>query len=406
MSDNLTPFLLSFRDFEFDPKVPLLAFKGELIRDVDKKTLEVLAPLVEANGSVVSHDDIIAHVWKDNYHGVTPARVNQYVSKLQKLLQKYDPETKFFENIRGRGYRFVIPVQSTAVKAHEAPQMPFISQDANQLQKQPKRPMAVYAIAALLLVGLGSVAAWVWFPKDDEKEVMRVVKESQLYESLVLYKNPATFKESDFDQFWTPELEVEGNYDRGKIRQSVTKLVNEGRKYGDETKCEQFDFQSVEINVESNTAIVKTLEKWFIAVYFADGTLQRNKYVGPYFVSYVLKKINGKWLIEKSSTARATLPAPRIAKIEPETTPVAGQQFFVNIQGENLLPEVFHLKVIGEGCPESDPCKIPNDVLRGFSKFQPTRIDHVPLTLSSGKFKIAGQNGDSPIGNFVEFEVP
>jgi DNA-binding winged helix-turn-helix (wHTH) protein len=412
MTDNSGSFPYRFKNFEFDPKGPLLAFDGELIKEVDKKTLEVLAPLVTAMGSVVSHDEIIAAVWKDNYHGVTPARINQYVSKLQKLLQKYDPETKFVENIRGRGYRFVIAVETKTGRSappelvQPPPPIPLFADIEKPAELSSPKSVAAYAVAGILIVSLLAVAAWVWFPRDDEKEITRVVKESQLYESLVLYKNPAAYSETVMDQYWTPELEVEGNYDRNKIRQGAVKMVSEGRRYGDETKCEQFDIQSVEINVEKDLAVVTTLEKWFIAVYLQDGTLQKNKTIGPYFVSYIVKKIDGQWRIEKSNTARAILPTPRIAKIEPETTPVAGQQFFISIHGDDLLHEVIYLKVIGEGCPESNPCKVPNSVVREFSIFQPTRIDHVPLTLGSGKFKIAGQNGDSPTGNFVEFEVP
>ena len=87
-----------------------------------------------------------------------------------------------------------------------------------------------------------------------------IVKDSQVYESLVLYREPASFREGDLDKFWTPEININFNYDRGKIRKAVEKLVEDGRRYGDETKCEQFDFQSVEVNASGDTALVKTLE--------------------------------------------------------------------------------------------------------------------------------------------------
>ncbi len=84
----------------------------------------------------------------------------------------------------------------------------------------------------------------------------------------MLYKNPSLFKEESLDKYWTAEIDINANYDRHRIREAVKKLSDEGRRYGDETKCEQFEFQSVEINQSKNFAVVKTLEKWFIVAYF------------------------------------------------------------------------------------------------------------------------------------------
>lgn len=252
--DVLSRKEFKFNDFRLDGDRSALYHRGELVKEVEKKSLEVLAALLQAPNSLINHDEIIEQVWGDNLHGVTSARVNQYLSKLQKLFEKYEPERKFIENVRGRGYIFTCDVVLENPDATITPVSTELqSTNQNSVSTDKKTDLVnpyiyskfrvVFATAALLL--LAFVAAWLWYPKNDQKEVERVVKESQLYESLVLYKNPSSFKETDLDKFWTVELDVNANFDRSKIRQAVAKLASEGKRYGDETKCEQFDFESV-----------------------------------------------------------------------------------------------------------------------------------------------------------------
>ena len=162
----------------------------------------------------------------------------------------------------------------------------------------------IVSIVCLLLF-----LAWLWFPQNDENQIRQVIEDSQKFESLVLYRNPQIVTDSHFKNYWLPETGFKTELDITRIRAGIRRLVNEGKYYGHESKCEQFEFQSVEINEAKDFAVVRTLEKWFIAEYFTDGTLHKNKTVGPYFVTYTLQKADGQWLIEKSNTARAK-PTP------------------------------------------------------------------------------------------------
>lgn len=406
----------NFSGFEFDAMRLAIYHRGELLHGVSKKSLEVLRSLVGKPGELISHDEIIAQVWGDNPHGITPAHINQYVSRLQRSLAKYEPKLKIVENLRGRGYTFLPSVEMVAPSDGVEPVQEDASEKVSAMDAAahsaavtdpPRRRRGLLIGLGLLTVGIIAIGAAVYFrpAANDDTEVRRVVRESQLFESLVLYKNPAAFKESDLDRYWTTELDVTSNYDRAKIRDSVTKMIAEKRRYGDESKCEQFDFQSVEINKEGDTAIVKTLEHWFISVY-KEEELLRNREVGPYFVSYILKKIDGRWLIEKSTTARANLPAPKLASVEPTTPVVTGQQFFVRITGEDFLDEVIAIRLTGEGCPESSPCLVPNSAIRKHSKIERTVIDNVPLTLASGSYMVTAVNGTSQPSNAVALKVP
>ncbi len=394
-----------FDHFRIDVDRTSLYFHEELIREVEKKSVEVLTVLLRTPNQLVSHDEIIDEVWRDSRHGVTPARINQYISKLQKVFEKYDPERRFIENVRGRGYIFKGEVVLIDPSATNTANSSEVDRTATSEQAIPRKVLVgIIALASVALILL-IITAWAWLAESDHKEVERVVKESQFYESLVVYKNPTAFTEADLDRYWTHELDVNSNYDRGKIRQAVAKLVAEGRRYGDETKCELFDFESVEINSDGDMAVVKTLEKWFTAVYSSDGKLVRNRTIGPYFVSYVLRKSDGRWLIEKSNTGRATPAAPKLKSVEAMTTPGPGRQFFVRIIGEDLLGDIVHLKIVGEGCPESSPCEIPNRVLLESSKITPSTIESIPLTLASGEFKLYAQNGDSKLSNPVKLSI-
>ena len=378
--------------------------------------------MLEKPKQVVSHDEIIEQVWGDNYQGVTPNNIAQYIRPLRKILVKYRPDKTFIGTSPKRGYIFEedVFIDGESIKdadlenpeingAGEYQPFPIPPTDTTSMQGALQdgknyRLKLLIPLSALLIVV--AVAATSYFSVSDEDQVRQVVKDSQMYESLVLYKNPSSFKEADLDKYWTTELDLNANYDRRKIRDAVGKLLGEGRRYGDETKCEQFEFQSVEVSSSGDLAVVKTLEKWFIAVYLKDGTLQKNRNVGPYFVSYIVRKVDGRWLIEKSNTARANLPSPRLSKVEAVTEIKGGQQFFVRLTGEDFVTENVFIKVVGEGCPEAVPCTVPNSILRKYSKLTEKTIDNVPMTLARGEFLLFVQNGESQASSSIKLNVP
>ncbi|MGI8639821.1 MAG: winged helix-turn-helix domain-containing protein [Pyrinomonadaceae bacterium] len=308
-----------FGDFLFDADKLALYHRNQLIRNVGEKSLQVLAVLLQNANELASHDEIIGAVWRDNSSGVTSVHIAQNIKKLRKVLAEYEPDKKFIESVKGRGYMFV---GDNAPEEIETPQelsflqseQPFIYSESENAAKEENHWHRTFLKPAYIFTALFSVffillLAWFWFPQNDEQKIKRVVEESQKFESLVLYNNPQSFEEAQLAGYWLPQTDFNSDLDIKKIRAGVQRLVNEGKYYGKESKCEQFEFQSIEINQTNDFAIVKTLEKWFIAEYLKDGTLLKNKTVGPYFVIYTVRKIDGQWLVEKSNTARAK-PAP------------------------------------------------------------------------------------------------
>lgn len=404
-----------FDNFRVDPKSNTLYFEEKLVEGISKKSIQILAVLLGKPKQVVPHDEIISCVWGDNYAGATPQSVAQYIRKLRKLLSEIKPNENFIGTSPNRGYIFERDVSRSpeTAKVNGSESAETDDNGGTEVTPQKPEPMAEVKSRSWLWPAAGVIALIVivfagvsYFSAPEEDRVRQAVRKSQLYESLVLYKDPQSFKEEDLDKYWTTELDLNSNFDRKRIRTGVRNLLEKGLHYGNETKCEQFEFQSVEIDAKNEMALVRTLEKWFIAVYREDGALEKNKYVGPYFVSYVLRNIDGRWLIEKSNTARANLPTPRITNVEPASEIKAGQQFFVKLSGEEFLPQSVYVRVSGEGCPEQNPCIVPNSALLKHSKLTETVLNQVPLTLASGEFLIFVHNSENHVSNPVSLKVP
>jgi DNA-binding winged helix-turn-helix (wHTH) protein len=405
-----------FDNFRVDSRSNSLYFDDKLVEGLNKKSIQILAVLLEKPKQVVSHEEIISRVWGENYTGATAQNVAQYIRKLRKALSEIEPDGLFIGTAPNRGYIFERDV-STDNGSAPSEALPLIAHEKEPtsiaIESQPISPLRARSRALLLVIPVVLVAgvavylaAQSYWSAPVEDRIRQVVRDSQLYESLVLYRDPKSFKEEDLDKYWTTELDMNSNFDRKRIRTGVRSLLEKGLHYGNETKCEQFEFQSLEIDAKNEMALVKTLEKWFIAEYREDGSLAKNKYVGPYFVSYVVRNVDGRWLIEKSNTARANLPTPRVDTIEPQTEIKPGEQIFVKLTGSEFLPQSVYVRVLGNGCPEQNPCIVPNSALLKHSKLTETTIDQLPLTLASGDFLIFVHNSENHESNPVRLKVP
>ncbi len=399
------PTVFTFDDFRLDTDGPALYHRDRLIDGGGKKMLEVLAVFLRKPNSLVSYNELIDSVWGEGNSRISSDNLNQYVRQIRKVLSTYEPDRVYFSNKKGRGYEFTADVE-TVTPVIEDPgsgahpvstdihyQSPATVPAAGRSTYGFGRSGVIFAVFALLLIG--SFGFWMYASPNDDEEIRRIVKESQVYESLVLYKEPQEFREENLDQYWTPDLDLTANYDRRRIRESVKNLIRESRKYGDGTKCVRLDFQSVEISKDKSLATVRTLEEWFLAVYNADGTPLRNRTVGPYFVDYILKKHDGRWLIEKSTSASVIRPRPQLAHVNSPGQVEAGKEFRIDITGQDIEPQSVLVEIVGPGCPEVKPCRISNEILRTHAKVSAISLTSVPLTLASGEFQVFLYNADS-----------
>ena len=71
----------------------------------------LLKTLVEAEGAVVSRDEVVGVVWPDDESiGVTEQAIDALVRRLRERLAEMDPDHQYIITVRGHGFRFENPV--------------------------------------------------------------------------------------------------------------------------------------------------------------------------------------------------------------------------------------------------------------------------------------------------------
>jgi two-component system alkaline phosphatase synthesis response regulator PhoP len=70
-----------------------------------KREAELLRLLISRNGEVVSRDEILEKLWKDDAQP-TGRAIDNYILNFRKYFESNPKEPRFFHSIRGVGYRF------------------------------------------------------------------------------------------------------------------------------------------------------------------------------------------------------------------------------------------------------------------------------------------------------------
>jgi Tol biopolymer transport system component/DNA-binding winged helix-turn-helix (wHTH) protein len=92
--------------------------RGETVRKLEPKVMEVLACMATRPGETVTKDDFMAEVWTGTV--VTDDVLARCISELRKALGDKARSPRYVETIRKRGYRLIAPVETEA----EAPTAP------------------------------------------------------------------------------------------------------------------------------------------------------------------------------------------------------------------------------------------------------------------------------------------
>src|ERR1700751_6197203 len=108
------------------PSVPVRAFFGQFQLDlatgalrcqngssvrIQQQPLQVLRLLLEADGRVISRDELRAALWRQETFVDFEHSVNTAVKKLRKALEDSVQNPKFIETVPKVGYRFLAPVE-------------------------------------------------------------------------------------------------------------------------------------------------------------------------------------------------------------------------------------------------------------------------------------------------------
>ncbi|MBT3322074.1 MAG: FHA domain-containing protein [Anaerolineae bacterium] len=76
---------------------------------LSKAQYDLLLLLYQADGGVVSRENIVAHVWPDvNPEGVSADAVNGLIKRLRARLKDIQPKREYIEILRGSGLRLII----------------------------------------------------------------------------------------------------------------------------------------------------------------------------------------------------------------------------------------------------------------------------------------------------------
>lgn len=108
---------ICFGDFEIDRGRRQLSKNGQPIT-LTAKAFDLLLFLVENSGRVVSKDEILNSIWKDQF--VEESNLSVQVSTIRKVLGDSASEPSFLATIPGKGYQFVGEI-SEPVEAPDAP---------------------------------------------------------------------------------------------------------------------------------------------------------------------------------------------------------------------------------------------------------------------------------------------
>lgn len=328
-----------FGSFHLDTSRRTLLRDGHEV-PLTPKAFEMLVILVESGGKVVTKEDLKQRLWPDSVveegnitvqkRALTVALGEGYIQTVPRIGYRFTAEVRRESEGSGEAVGLAVPPESPddsmrpqgADPGHNSTEMPLPSDAVRRSSKVRWAWLLSGALAGVILSAVAFViiarryaatrgthettGREVVLAPADEAEIMRVVKESQVYETLGIYVSPSDYDAGRLRQYWLPS--EQGGKEVAKIEASVKRLLDKGLYYGRDSRVERFDFRYVRVYSPRDYAEAGTVERWYVPLRRADDSLVegRNVYLGPYTVDYILRKVDGRWLLEESSTPRAT----------------------------------------------------------------------------------------------------
>ncbi|KGQ20597.1 Transcriptional regulator [Lysobacter dokdonensis DS-58] len=142
-----------FATYRLDTRSRELREGGGAPVPLTAKAFDTLAYLIEHRDHVVSRDELLGAVWAGRV--VEENTLTQAIAALRRAFGTQGGEHRFIVTVPGRGYQFVADVQED----DGAPTTPHVLAAVPPEAKRIRRPMLA-AVALVLLVAIGAVAAW------------------------------------------------------------------------------------------------------------------------------------------------------------------------------------------------------------------------------------------------------
>ncbi|HKR01346.1 MAG TPA: winged helix-turn-helix domain-containing protein [Pyrinomonadaceae bacterium] len=131
-----------FDSFRMDVVSRRLLSDDQVVK-LPTKDFDILLLLVSSNGRVVTKEELMGHVWPDQF--VEENNLTVRISALRKLLGESHTRTKYIQTVQGRGYRFVAKVRAIGA--------------AKTTQSKSTSPDAQRATGSLAVLPFGLIAA-------------------------------------------------------------------------------------------------------------------------------------------------------------------------------------------------------------------------------------------------------
>jgi len=156
------PVRAFFGHFQLDLATGELQGRNEASLRVQQQPLHVLRLLLEAQGRVVSRDELRTALWPEETFVDFEHSVNTAVKKLRKALEDSVQNPKFIETLPKVGYRFLVPVEwitepDTEPLLRTDPPI-RIGQEAAAPAEGRKRLRAARRAVAMAVIAAGAIA--------------------------------------------------------------------------------------------------------------------------------------------------------------------------------------------------------------------------------------------------------
>lgn len=170
MAETEKTLVYRFGELELDPKRRSLNCLGKPIL-LNAKAFDLLLFLVENSGRLISKDEILDAVWKDQF--VEEANLSVQISVLRKALGDRASSPRFLVTIPGKGYQFIPDVRTERSKQHQPPNLPGPAPDTPRLPQTDgdnratitQRSLAwrpILATVVVIVAIAGLFASFIW----------------------------------------------------------------------------------------------------------------------------------------------------------------------------------------------------------------------------------------------------
>lgn len=116
---------LKFASFVLEPHSGILTRYGVRKR-IERQPARILEALLLSRGQLVSRSELISLLWPSEAAGDFNRRLDKAVAKLRATLNDSPTSPRYFETLKGRGYRFLIEVEIEPLHAAGAGEAPGV----------------------------------------------------------------------------------------------------------------------------------------------------------------------------------------------------------------------------------------------------------------------------------------